>query len=76
MRSFLQAAQFNAKFMWNTNEAYAHTTAPLRKLLGKGILFSWGKEQEQSYIIIIEALESAGALSLVTRVRNQTYSRC
>ena len=41
VRSFFQAAQFNAKFMWNTNEAYAHITSPLRKLLGKGILFSW-----------------------------------
>ncbi len=44
VRSFLQAAQFNGKFMWNTDDAYAHLTAPLRKLMGKGVVFKWGPE--------------------------------
>ena len=62
VRSFLQAAQFNAKFMWNTEGAYANTTQPLRKLLRKDAPFVWGTEEEASYREIIEALESAGAL--------------
>ena len=62
VRSFLQAAQFNAKFMWNSSEAYSHITAPLRQLLGKGVTFVWGNEQEKSYVKIIDALESARAL--------------
>ena len=48
--------------MWNTEEAYAHITAPLRKLMGKGIAFKWGPEEQSSYSNIIQALESAGAL--------------
>ena len=62
VRSFLQAAQFNAKFMWNTEGAYANTTQPLRKLLQKDAPFVWGKEEDDSYNEIIAALESAGAL--------------
>ena len=62
VRSFLQAAQFNAKFMWNTEGAYANTTQPLRKLLRKDQPFIWGQEEEASYQEIIGALESAGAL--------------
>ena len=34
VHSFLQAAQFNARFMWDTDTAYSHITQPLRKLLG------------------------------------------
>ena len=64
VRSFLQAAQFNARFMWDTDTAYAHITHPLRKLMGKGVKFVWGRGQEQqtSYEAIITALESSGAL--------------
>ena len=62
VRSFLQAAQFNARFMWDTDGAYSHITQPLRKLLGKNIRFEWGSEQQSSYDEIIDALESAGAL--------------
>ena len=62
VRSFLQAAQFNARFMWDTDQAYSHITAPLRKLLGKNVVFHWGPEQQTSYDQIIEALESSGAL--------------
>ena len=62
VRSFLQAAQFNGKFMWDTEEAYSHTTQPLRKLLGKNVRFVWEKEQQESYNKIIKALDSAGAL--------------
>ena len=62
VRSFLQAAQFNARFMWDTNGAYSHITQPLRRLLGKNVPFEWGPEQQASYADIIDALESAGAL--------------
>ena len=62
VRSFLQAAQFNAKFMWNTDGAYANTTQPLRRLLRKDTAFTWGAQEEASYKEIIHALESAGAL--------------
>ena len=62
VRSFLQAAQFNAKFMWDTDQAYAHITQPLRNLMGKGVLFRWGEAEQHSYDSIINALESAGAL--------------
>ena len=62
VRSFLQAAQFNAHFMWNTDGAYSNITQPLRKLLAKKTKFHWGKEQQLSYEKIIEALESAGSL--------------
>ena len=62
VRSFLQAAQFNVKFMWDTEEAYSHITQPLRKLLGKNVRFEWGQEQQDSYNKIIGALDSAGAL--------------
>ena len=49
VRSFLQAAQFNARFMWDIEAAYAHITQPLRKLLGKNVPFEWGTEQDASY---------------------------
>ena len=62
VRSFLQAAQFNAKFLWNTEVAYADTTQPLRELLCKEVPFTWGRREEESYNQIILALESAGAL--------------
>ena len=62
VRSFLQAAQFNAKFLWNTEGAYTDTTQPLLELLCKEVPFAWGSREEESYNQIILALESAGAL--------------
>ena len=62
VRSFLQAAQFNAPFMWDSNGAYAHITQPLRQLMGKGVRFTWGRKEQSSYETIIDALESAGAI--------------
>lgn len=62
VRSFLQAAQFNARFMWDTDKAYADTTYPLRQLLRKKTPFIWRPEQQASYNDIIQALESAGSL--------------
>jgi hypothetical protein len=62
VRSFLQAAQFNARFMWDTEGAYANLTQPLRKLMGKGVKFVWGTDEQSSYEMIIDALESAGAI--------------
>ena len=62
VRSFLQAAQFNARFMWDTEGAYANLTQPLRRLMGKGVNFEWGRKEQASYDLIIEALDSAGAI--------------
>ena len=62
VRSFLQAAQFNARFMWNTDGAYSNITEPLCKLLAKKAKFHWGEEQQSSYEEIIKALESSGSL--------------
>ena len=62
VRSFLQAAQFNARFMWNTDGAYSDITQPLRTLLAKKTQFVWGTAQQSSYEKIIKALESAGSL--------------
>ena len=41
VKSFLQACQFNARFMCNTDRAYAQLTKPLRDLTRKNIVFQW-----------------------------------
>ena len=62
MKSFLQACQFNAKFMFETEEAYAQLTSPLRKLTCKNARYVWTEECEDAYQKVIEALSSKGAL--------------
>ena len=76
VRSFLQAAQFNARFMWDTEGAYSHITQPLRKLLGKNSTFEWGPKQHGSYSEIINAGICWCTISLQPRPENQTYCRC
>ena len=61
-KSFLQACQFNAKFMFQSEEAYASMTKPLRELTHKNRHFQWTDECEQAYIKILEAMTSNAAL--------------
>lgn len=49
VRSFLQACQYNAKFMFDSERAYAQVTHPLRELTKKGTHFKWSKECEAAY---------------------------
>ena len=62
VKSFLQACQFNAKFMFDTENAYAQTTRPLRELTHKGRRFLWSTECEASYQEILEAMTGDTAL--------------
>ena len=62
MKSFLQACQFNAKFMFKSDEAYAQLTSPLRKLINKNARYIWTEECEQAYQKILQALDSEAAL--------------
>ena len=39
VKSFLQACQYNAKFMFDSNQAYVQVTQPLWKLIGKNVKF-------------------------------------
>ena len=62
VKSFLQACQFNARFMIESENAYAELTEPLRRLTRKNARFVWSSECEQSYQNIIEAMTSDTAL--------------
>ena len=62
VRSYLQAAQFNARFMFESEEAYASVTYPLRQMLKKGARYKWGAEENKAFKQIQEALMSTDAL--------------
>ena len=62
VKSFLQACQFNAKFMYNTDQAYAELTKPLRDLLKKDCKFTWSAECERAYQKIMQGMTSSHAL--------------
>ena len=62
VKSFLQACQFNARFMIESENAYAELTEPLRRLTRKNSRFLWSKECEQSYQNIVAAMTSDTAL--------------
>ena len=62
VKSFLQAVQFNARFMLDKEEAYAQMTLPLRKLTHKNARFSWTNECEEAYQKIAEAMSTDTAL--------------
>jgi hypothetical protein len=62
MKSFLQACQFNAKFMFKSEEAYAQLTSPLRRLICKNARYVWTEECEKAYQKIVQALDSEAAL--------------
>ena len=62
VKSFLQACQYNAKFMFGTKHAYAQVTWPLRQLTCKGARFKWNDECEAAYQEILEAMTREDAL--------------
>ena len=62
MKSFLQACQFNAKFMFSSDKAYAQLTNPLRLLTRKNSRFEWAEDTETAYQMVIQALTSDEAL--------------
>ena len=62
VKSFLQACQFNAKFMFDSERAYAQATQPLRELTHKGRRFSWSPECEASYQEVLKSMTSDTAL--------------
>ena len=68
VRSFVQLAQFSAKFIPN----FAQIADPLRQLLRKGQSFFWGSEQQKSYEKLKELMTSAKAL---TYFRNDSKTR-
>ena len=62
VKSFLQACQFNARFMFESEKAYAQLTGPLRELTQKGRRFRWTPACEASYQEICRAMTSDAAL--------------
>ena len=62
VKSFLQACQFNAKFMLESEQAYAQMTGPLRALTKKNAIFRWTGECERAYSCIMDAMTSETAV--------------
>ncbi len=62
VKSFLQACQFNARFMYNTDRAYAQLTKSLRDLTRKNIVFQWTPQCQQPYNDILQTMTSTTAL--------------
>ena len=62
VRSFLQACQYNARFMFSSEQAYAQLTKPLRELTRKHARFVWSKDCDQAYQNIMEAMTCETAL--------------
>ena len=58
LRSFLGAIGYYRTFI----DKYAQTTAPLCKLLRKGIKYQWKEDQEESFILLKEKLMNAPIL--------------
>ena len=56
VKSFLQMSQYNYMFLFDNEQAYVNTTAPLRAMLQKGAKFVWTKECQQSFQRIKQAL--------------------
>ena len=52
VRSFLGMAGFNSQFI----QGYATLSAPLRRLTQKGVNFRWGKEEQESFHAITQAI--------------------
>ena len=62
LTSFLQVCQFNARFMHNTEKAYAQITKPLRDLTRKNTKFHWTAHCQQAYKEILQTMTSNTAL--------------
>lgn len=65
VKSFLQAAAFNAKFAFDHLEhmTYEEATAPLRQLLAKNAVFSWNKEREDSFQMLLRMMSDRTILA-------------
>ena len=62
VKSFLQACQYNAKFMFGTKHAYAQVTWPLRQMTCKGAKYVWSDDCENAYQEILGAMMREDAL--------------
>ena len=64
VRSLLMACQYNAKFFMenSADKSYEDITDPLRKLLKKGVKFSWDDEEESSYQNLMNAMNNPATL--------------
>ena len=65
VRSFLMACQYNAKFLFDSQEVqetYEEVTAPLRSLLKRDVKFVWGADQETAYSKLLTLMESPATL--------------
>ena len=62
VKSFLQACQFNARFMFSTDHAYAQITKSLRDLTRKNTRFMWSAQCQQAYNEIIQIMTSNTSL--------------
>ena len=62
VKSFLQACQFNVRFMYNTEKAYTQITKPLRNLTRKITKFIWTAHCQQAYKEILQTMTSNTAL--------------
>ena len=62
VKSFLQACQYNAKFMFGSDQAYAQVTQPLHQLTGKNVRFAWTPACESAYQEILHIMTAETAL--------------
>ena len=64
VKSLLQAAAYNAKFIFDHSEnmSYEEATAPLRQLLNKNAVFVWTAEREHAYQVLISMLRDRSIL--------------
>ena len=62
VKSFLQACQFNARFMLDSDQAYAQITAPLRALTKENAIFRWTEGSKEAYLSILNSMTSETAL--------------
>ena len=62
VKSFLQACQYNAKFTFESEQAYAQVTKPLRELLSKKKKFLWSQAYDDAYHEITSIMTSDSAL--------------
>ena len=69
VRSLIQAAAYNARFMFDHKEGatYEETTAPLREMLVKGAIFSWNKRREEAFQTLMRMMSSEATLRPFTQ---------
>ena len=75
VKSFLQTAQFNAKFLAGKHGdiSYPELTKPLHDLTKKNVRFHWGQEQEEAFQQIKDRLCNDDIF--VPKSKNKTISR-